>query len=206
MIGARPMRGRSGAVPASWRPLAYSLGAVAVLATLVLGVSTNASARGSLQVSPSTALAQKQRVTVTGRGLSGGSYGNVVECNLTPGEPSELVGTPFNETVPVGCTAPSLKTIDMVSSSGTMTATFEVLIHVKRGMGPPCGTKNVWGRCKGADSSGGSPRADARNYPCPPTGAQVLKGGTCALVFYDNAGDVVSAPISFAEVAAKAKH
>jgi len=189
-----------------WRSAARALGVTAVFATAVLGASTTASAGGSLQVSPNTALTQKERVTVTGRGLVRGSYGNVLECNLTPGEPSELVGTPFNEVVPVGCTAPSLKSIDEVSSSGTMTALFEVLIHVKRGLGPPCGTKNVWGRCKGADSSNGSPRADARDYPCPPTGAQVLKGGTCALVFYDAAGDVVTAPISFAQVDGKTAH
>lgn len=183
-----------------------AVGALAGLAVLavVVGAGAAASAGGSLSVIPSTGLQQKKLVTVTGRGLTRDAVGNVVECNLTPGEPSERVGTPFNEVVPVGCTAPSLKSIVKVSSTGTITTTFEVLIHAKRGMGPPCGTQVVRGRCEGADSSGGSPRAATRNYPCPPTEAQTSQGGTCALVFYDSGGDVASAPISFGEFEAKA--
>jgi hypothetical protein len=155
-----------------------------------------AAATPTLHVSASTGLTQKELVGVTGTGLAPGAYGEVLECNATPGEPTVSVGAPFDEVIPVGCSAPSLKAIVSTTAGGVLSTSF--LVRTSKKIGPPCSAKPVQGPCAHFDSAGMHPRADAQNYPCPPTSAQRAAGVTCALVFRDTAGEVVSAPIAFA--------
>ena len=152
-------------------------------------------AAGTLHVSVATGLVQKQSVTVTGNGFASGSYGYVLECNATPGEPTVAVGPPFDQALPVGCTAPSLKHLVSTTATGGLTTTFQIKLNKR--LGPPCGSSNVTGPCSRYDSAGQHPRRDARNFPCPPTPAQSASGVTCVLVFYDSANDVASTPIAF---------
>ncbi len=107
-----------------------------------------------------------------------------------------FVGAPFDERVPIGCSRPSLKYIVSTSSDGILSTTIKV--HVSRNLGPPCSVYSVFGPCGGRpDSAGKGPRADAQNYPCPPSPAQQEAGVTCSLVFYDTSHEVVSTPITF---------
>jgi len=169
------------------------------LALVVVGVvsfsSAQAFASGNLVLSDSTDLVQAQVIQVAGSGLTPGTYGYILECNDTPGEPTVSVGAPFDQQIPIGCSAPSLKHIVMVSSSGTLKTDYEV--HLSRKNGPPCSYYSVFGPCARHDSAGMRARADAQNFPCPPSPAQQAAGVGCSLVFYDAAHDVVSTPISF---------
>jgi uncharacterized membrane protein YgcG len=157
--------------------------------------SAQAFASGALFVSKTTNLVQRETVNVSANGLAANAYGYVLECNDTPGEPTDLVGPPFDMRIPDGCSAPSLKHIVHTSAQGTMFTTYTV--HESRKLGPPCSVYSVFGGCSHPDSGGAHPRADAQNYPCPPSPAQQAAGVTCSLVFYDTAQQVVSAPISF---------
>ena len=172
-----------------------------VAAALVVGgflsiASAQAFAAGALHASPANGLTQGEVVRVAGSGLAAHTYGYVLECNSAPGEPTVYVGAPFDHTVPVGCSRPSLKYIVSTSSGGTLSATIRV--HVSRNLGPPCSVYSVFGPCGGRpDSAGKGPRADAQNYPCPPSPAQQAAGVTCSLVFYDTAQQLLSTPIKF---------
>jgi hypothetical protein len=166
------------------------------IAGVIAGLSSDeAWAAGTLHVSVSTGLVQKQIVNVTGSGFAPSAYGYVLECNGTPGEPTVTVGPPFDQSLPVGCSAPSLKHLVSTTTTGGLSTAFQIRLSKK--LGPPCGSSKVLGLCSHTDSAGQHPRKDAKNYPCPPTAAQSDAGVTCALVFYDSAQDVASTPISF---------
>jgi len=170
--------------------------AIAVFTGLAVSLSiAPAGANGILNVIPATGLVQRQVVTVTSTGLANHAYGNVLECNDSPGEPTVPVGRPFDLSLPVGCSPPSLKQIVSTSAAGVLLTRFKIRGGDK--VGPPCGLSHVFGPCAHSDSSGNHPRSDAHNYPCPPTSAERAIGATCSLVFYDTAGQVVSTPISF---------
>jgi len=170
--------------------------AIAVFTVVAASLSiAPAGANGILNVTPASGLVRKQVVTVTGTGLANHAYGYVLECNDTPGEPTVPVGPPFDLSIPVGCSPPSLKQIVSTSATGVLLTSFKVRSGDK--VGPPCGTSPVLGRCVQADSRGNHARSDTHNYPCPPTPAERTVGATCSLVFYDTAGWVVSTPISF---------
>ena len=172
---------------------------VAAALVLVLGIlmfaGADAFATGAIQSSVSNNLTQAQVVSITGTGFAPNSYGYVLECNETPGEPTVPVGPPFNTSIPIGCSAPNLKHIVNTNATGSLSTTFEV--HLSRRLGPPCSPSSVLGPCGQADSSGKRPRADAQNYPCPPSPAQQAAKVSCALVFYDTAHEVVSTPVTF---------
>jgi hypothetical protein len=173
---------------------------IALAIALFMGIAVflpiaPAGANGRLNVIPATGLVPRQVVTVTGTGLANHAYGYVLECNDTPGEPTVPVGPPFDRSLPVGCSPPSLKQIVSTSAAGVLSSGFKVRGGDK--VGPPCGMSQVLGRCVHSDSSGNHPRADAHNYPCPPTAAERAIRAACSLVFYDTAGQVVSTPISF---------
>lgn len=181
-----------------WKPTRPRDLAIA-LVLVVLGVlsfsTAEAFAQSSLVLSESTNLVQAQVIQVTGSGLTPSTYGYILECNEASGEPTVSVGAPFDMQIPVGCSAPSLKHIVNTTSSGTLKTDYEV--HLSRKNGPPCSYYSVFGPCGRHDSAGLRARADAQNYPCPPSPAQQAAGVGCALVFYDAAHDVVSAPITF---------
>ncbi len=171
------------------------LAAALVMGGVLCFASSQAFAAGELQANPTTGLEQAQVVTVTGSGLSANAYGYVLECNGTPGEPTDPVGAPFDMSISVGCSPPSLKHIVSTTATGSLSTNFEV--HVSRKLGPPCSPSSVFGPCGPADSAGKRPRADAQNYPCPPSPAQQAAGVTCELVFYDTVHERVSVPIAF---------
>jgi len=56
----------------------------------------------SLAASRAAGLSNGEAVTITGTGFTPYSPGQVVECNLTPGEPANGFGYP---TLPIGCTS-----------------------------------------------------------------------------------------------------
>jgi len=174
--------------------------ALLTVAFIVAGVvcleSVQAYGAGGLHASVATGLVQAQVIGVSGSGFTPNGYGSILECNDTPGEPTVTVGPPFDDMIPVGCSAPSLKHIVATDAEGSFSTTFEV--HLSRKIGPPCnlGIK-VLGRCSRRDSAGLRARADAQNYPCPPSPAQQAEGVTCSLVFYNTAQEVVATPISF---------
>jgi len=162
---------------------------------LVIATAGPAFGAAALTLSKSSGLSQAQVVSVSGSGLSGGSYGYLLECNDTPGEPTVTVGPPFDSILPVGCSAPNLKHIVHTTAGGTLLTSFRV--HESRKLGPPCGLPQVLGPCGHPDSARKGPRGDAQNYPCPPSPAQQAAGITCSIVFLDNSQDVVSTPIAF---------
>ncbi|HUI02568.1 MAG TPA: hypothetical protein VLZ77_03420 [Acidimicrobiales bacterium] len=173
-----------------------TLVATALIAVgLAAFTSAAAFGAGTIHVNVASGLGQGQVVTVTGTGLAASSYGYVLECNETPGEPTVTVGPPFDQSIPIGCSPPSLKHLVGTSSTGTLSTTFQV--HESRRLGPPCNPSSVFGPCFSYDSARKKPRADAQNYPCPPSPAQQTAGVKCALVFYDAAHEKVSTPIVF---------
>jgi hypothetical protein len=182
----------------------WLIAAALVTGGFVCFASADAFAAGTLVASPHGGIKQGEVVTVTGTGLAASSYGYVIECNDTPGEPTVLVRPPFDQRIPVGCSPPNLKYIVSTSSTGSLSTTIKV--HVSRNLGPPCSIESVFGPCGGVpDSAGFRPRADAQNYPCPPSPAQQAAGVGCSLVFYDTAHQQVSTPITFLNLGPPAK-
>ena len=169
--------------------------ALVVMLGVLLFAGADAFAAGTLHPSASKALTQAEIVSVKGTGFASNAFGYILECNETPGEPTVPVGAPFDQRIPVGCSGPSLKHIVSTSADGSLSTTFQV--HLSRRLGPPCSPSSIFGGCGPSDSAGKRPRADAQNFPCPPSPAQQDAKVTCALVFYDTAHEKVSTPISF---------
>jgi hypothetical protein len=64
--------------------------------------------------------------------------------------------------------------------------------------GPPCGVAAyLAATCPATDSAGQTPSADAANYHCPPTAAQIAAGASCVLAFGDAGGKQGTVNISF---------
>jgi hypothetical protein len=149
----------------------------------------------SLSVSPATRLLNGQQVQVTGSGFSYSNSVTLFECNETRGEPTadtNGVNLPVGCSNPFGEGGPFQSGFALTGSAGTLGTTFTVATGV---LGPPGVTVTD---ATGIDSAGGEIAADAANYPCPPTPAQLSAGATCAITFVDNSNETVSAPISFA--------
>lgn len=192
----RPWRASEQGAPRRARRLRYHLAATAlVVGGVVMTGTAVASASPTIGVTPSTALTNGQVIVVAGSGLTTSTYGYLLECNDAPSEPTVNLGAPFDVTLPVGCSPPSLKHLVVTGPSGDLAATFGVLEGRK--FGPPCGPyANVSG-CSGLDSAKKKPGADAQNYPCPPSPAQETAGVTCSIVFIDSSGDRASTQIAF---------
>jgi len=73
-----------------------------ISASVPITFGTPVATHPSISASPSTALSSGQVVSVTGTGFTPDSPGQVVECNLTPGEPTNGYGS---YPLPVGCTS-----------------------------------------------------------------------------------------------------
>ena len=107
------------------RHVADRLAAVALLAGgLVILTAGPAFGAATLSLSKSSGLTQAQVITVTGSGLHGGSYGYVLECNGTPGEPRVRVGPPFDVVLPVGCARRTSNASCTPRGTGTLSTTF----------------------------------------------------------------------------------
>jgi hypothetical protein len=190
-FGAGRASRRDAGVAVSWKALA----SVLVAAGLVMFGAAAAYAQGTLNVNPDSDLVNGSLVSVTGSGLAASSRGYLVECNMAPHEPVVALGSPFDGTLPVGCSAPSLKDVASVSSSGTLTNSFKVVLGRK--LGPPCGQNHSVPACPRSDSAGNKAGRDSQDFPCPPTAAQQVAGVTCDLLFIDAALAKVSAEVSF---------
>jgi hypothetical protein len=144
----------------------------------------------TLTVNPGTCLVGGTIVSLTGSGYVANSLGLSFECNSDPDQPTVDIG---GGSIPVSCsnpyTAPGTDLITTSSTGALGPAPFTVIQGV---VGPPCDPN----ACT-TDSSGGSPTADAADYPCPPTPAQVAKGDHCEIVVGDAGGDSVEVPISY---------
>jgi hypothetical protein len=147
----------------------------------------------AITVSPSTALANGQTVTITGSGFAKSSIGNVLECNDDPNEPTADMGGAIGK-ISVGCSAPSYSKLVSVDASGNVSTTFAV---VSGTVGPPCGPSPAAATCPATDSANLAPAADAANYPCPPTPAQQTIGDVCQLSYGDAANESGTANILF---------
>ncbi len=157
--------------------------------------ATASAAAPTISAHPSAGLTGGKKVTVTGSRLAANAKGYVLECNEAPGEPTVYIGPPFDESLPIGCSAPSLRRITSTTPYGTLSMI--TIVHEGRKLGPPCGVFPVIAGCGHVDSVGKRPHKDAQNYPCPPSPDQQVAGVTCALVFIDTGHDKVSVPISF---------
>jgi hypothetical protein len=172
---------------------------LAPVANCTAAPATGTGGTAKVTVNPATCLTGGQSVSVTGSGLFVKSLGSILECNGATGEPTVLNSTVGTKPVPVGCTDPfgTLAKIISTDATGSLPAT---AFTVNTGtLGPPGSTAAGCSQsCLGAETGGsGNPTADAANYPCPPTAAQVAAGATCALVYGDLGGDAVVVPISF---------
>jgi Neocarzinostatin family len=132
----------------------------------------------SVNVNPSSGLSSGQEVRVEASGYTPGSAALVIECNVTPGEPT---GGGPNDNLPVGCDqATSVPTVDdesfpttsLVNGSGGLSAPIQI---VEGNVGET---------------------AQSAEYPCPPTSANIAAGGSCAIVVEDGSGAQSDAPIS----------
>jgi hypothetical protein len=155
----------------------------------------------ALSVSPSTALANGQTVTLSGSGYAKSSIGNVLECNDDANQPMVQLGSPVNGQVPVGCIPPSLMKLVTTDASGNVSSPFAVVTGV---LGPPCGPSPDAATCPATDTAGADPATDAAKYPCPPTAAQQAGGDTCNLTYGDATGESASATILFGSETASA--
>ena len=164
--------------------LGFPLAAVIALILLGLSVLTYggvAAAAGSLEVTPNSSLTNGSIVTVAGSGFVADTIGSVVECSNVADQPTINA---FGSTLPVSCTSPVNKILE-TSDTGAFSVPFTV---AEGTVGPPA---------SGTDSSGGNAAADAADYPCPPTAAQVAAGDSCVIIFADEAGEQVSERIGF---------
>src|SRR5438132_1572777 len=140
----------------------------------LLAAPATALAAGSITVSPRTGLSNGQSITVAGSGLVASSTGTIVECNNDPNQPNVTVA---GNAVPVSCTNP-LSTLITTDKNGTL-APKAFVVHT--GVTGPAAS--------GTDSIGHNAAADAANYPCPPTAAQVAAGDSCVITVGDAGGD-----------------
>lgn len=175
----------------AWKLIAGSL----VAGGLVVSAASVAFGQGTLTVTPDTNLVNGSIVTVSASGLPANTFGYIIECNLTPKEPTVSLGSPVFGSLPVGCSPPTLKVITSTSGTGTFSTTYKVLISRK--VGPPCGFNRTHAACPSSDSAGKSPALDAQNYTCPPTPEEQVEGVRCDLIFIDAMQARVMTPIVF---------
>lgn len=179
------------------RWLLAALGSALVVGGVVTCTSAAAFGSAQLRVIPATGLVSHQIVAVTGSGLPPKSNGYLVECNMAPDAPKVTLSSPAFDTLPVSCSAPSLRRVVSTSGTGTLAATFSILLgHTN--VGPPCGPYAPIPSCPKIDSAGKTPRKDAQNYPCPPTPLQQTVGITCAVMYVDASKQHFTAKISYA--------
>jgi hypothetical protein len=166
--------------------------------------SNSASAKNSstgttatLNVDPATCLVGGMKTTVTGSGFVPSSIGSVLECNADTGQP---VVSHSGALIPVSCSPLALMT---TTSSGGLPTANQSFTVLETSPGYTIGGQNSGTEqnsstdtsCTGACT--GNLAADAANYPCPPTSAQVTAGVSCVIAVADLGLDEVVVPISF---------
>lgn len=196
VIEFRDNRGQVATTPVSFFDQGGTTTTVTPCELPVTGIGTNPNltppGTPTLTMSPGACLVGGTVVSLTGSGDVANSVGSFLECNSDPDQPTvDLLGHP----IPVSCSNPIAQTpgpglVTTLSNGGLGPYDFTIVQGV---VGPPSAPT----ACT-TDSSGGSPIADAADYPCPPTPAQVAAGDICLIDFHDAGGDVVSVPIYFA--------
>lgn len=166
--------------------------------------SNSASAKNSttgttatLNVDPATCLVGGMKTTVTGSGFVPDSIGSVLECNADTGQP---VVNHSGALIPVSCSTLALMT---TTSSGGLPSANQSFTVLETSPGFTIGGNNSGTEqnsstdtsCTGACT--GNLAADAVNYPCPPTSAQIAAGVSCVIAVADLGLDEVVVPISF---------
>jgi len=151
----------------------------------LVGTAVAASAATpTLSFTPNTNISLNQGVLVTASGFSHKVKGGLSQCPILAGEPTILDVT-TGQQEPVGCQA--FTPIKTTSGGHLPNPTG---YGISSGFnGPPD---------SGTDSGGGDAATDAAKYPCPPTAAQVAAGGSCVLVFTDQATPSESAQLAIA--------
>ncbi len=155
--------------------------------------STTSNGSPSLTANPGTCLNGGTKVTVTGSGFDSKSAGAVLECNNDSAQPTVDLPAPISQTVPVSCSGISAAGLVTTGADGSLSAAFTIISPTT---GPPCGGSNLVA-CPATDSGGKAPAADAANYPCPPTAAQLKAGDSCVLAFGDAGGKQAKVSVSF---------
>jgi hypothetical protein len=173
-------RGRETAI--YFLPTLLAIGVFALTGESASIASTPA-AVAKFNVAPHTNLKRGQVVKVSGSGFVKNSTGAIVECNNTPGQPTIDV---LNNEVPVSCTNPLSKLVTTSKTGKLGSTSFTIETGV---IGPPA---------NGKDSLGTSAKIAAKEFPCPPTAAQLANGVECIVRFGDASGDDVSQNIYFA--------
>jgi hypothetical protein len=168
----------------------------AVPATATAGAAT-------MTVTPGTCLNGGSVVGITGSGFDPSADGLVLQCSNAAGQPQvPLVVAGHSETLDVSCTPLLIAHLIITTSTGAIPAgkTFTVIDGTT---GPPCGAGSLAPTCPPDTGGTGSATADAANYPCPPTPAQLAAGAQCTLSFGDSgpASAAVTVPISFTPAA-----
>jgi hypothetical protein len=136
----------------------------------------------TVTVDPGSCLLNGTVVTITAEDLAPSSVGTLAECNSDPTQPTvSYLGATF----PVSCSKPVLFSTGADGGIPSASQSFNV---VEGTVGPPV---------VAVDSGGNSSTADAADYPCPPTQAQVSAGDTCEINVTTVAGDKVNVPIFF---------
>jgi len=122
--------------------------------------------------------------TFTGLALVSGQGTWTVAANAAVNQGQPTI-TYLGNAIPVSCTAVKIFT---TTASGGIAPSDQAFTVVEGVTGPPT---------TGLDSSGNQAAADAQNYPCPPTTAQIAAGDGCVIAVGDIAGDKVPVPITF---------
>lgn len=139
----------------------------------------------SLVVTPHAHVRSGKVVTVSASRLPHDRTGWILECSSAHGQPTvKVAGVPLS----VSCSTPK---VVHFNAEGKLPP---VEVTVRSGAaGPPVG---------GTDSSGQAAATAAKDYPCPPTKAQVSAGGFCYIELRWGAGVAreVTQPVTFTRI------
>lgn len=148
----------------------------------------------SLTATPGTCLSGGTVIALTGTGFAPTSLGEILQCNDDPSQPTVFLSGPINEAFPVSCTGVSISHAVETHADGSLATTWTAISGTT---GPPCGEPGDLAATCPSDSSGGNTPADAADYPCPPTPAQLAIGVSCTLSFGSGSPKMQTVDISF---------
>jgi hypothetical protein len=166
-------------------PTILAIGIVAWTGESISMAAPNA-ATYKLNVTPHTNLKKGQIVKVTGSGFAKNSPGSILECSDAPGQPTINFLGNKKDAIPVSCSNPLGKIVTTTNSGKIGSTSFTIETGVT---GPPE---------KVVDSAGHNASTDAKEYPCPPTSAQLRAGVQCEIRFGDAVYNEASQNINFA--------
>jgi hypothetical protein len=166
--------------------------------------ATATAGSATMTVTPGTCLNGGSVVAVSGSGFDPSSTGIVLQCNGAPASDQPVVALTIignSETLPVSCTPLVFTHAVTTTATGDIPAGTSYTVIGGKTPGPPCGPGSLAPSCP-PDTGGtatGNAVADAANYPCPPTPAQIAAGITCNISFGDEGGAAVTVPITYVQ-------